>query len=185
MRHGDLFEPPPPSPVSARLVGGLYRDHPSPPSPGGCEGSDPCRVSPPTPPQPLWHPLHPRTWCYLSHNRNRPPFPAFLEEGGGGGLEYQKWPNQIFLMVNFVRPHDGHSGLGWESKGGGGGSSLREKRLSPGLEQGPVSDAMGTVVECRPAIVADKTQPIKEQLSPERKLYDPLSRVEPPNIAAL
>ena len=50
--------------------------------------------------------------------------------GGGGGGEgswtqkfvYQKWPDQIFFLVNFVLSRDGHFGL-W------GGSSLREKNL--------------------------------------------------------
>ena len=38
------------------------------------------------------------------------------EEGGGGSgtqkFVYQKWPDQIFPMVNFVVSHDGHFGLG-------------------------------------------------------------------------
>ena len=43
--------------------------------------------------------------------------------GGAGGsgtqnFVYQKWPDQIFSIVNFVLSHDGHFGL----KGGGGGS---------------------------------------------------------------
>ena len=47
--------------------------------------------------------------------------------GGGGGSEtqkfvYQKWPNKIFLMVNFVLSSDGHFGL----EGGGGGTIAKE-----------------------------------------------------------
>ena len=52
------------------------------------------------------------------------PGPPVLEKGGGGwggdGTQkfvYQKWPNQIFPIVNFVLSHDGHFGLGG-SKGG-------------------------------------------------------------------
>ena len=35
--------------------------------------------------------------------------------GGGPGAQKfvcQKWPDQIFPMVNFICPHDGHFGLG-------------------------------------------------------------------------
>ena len=43
-----------------------------------------------------------------------------IRRGGGGSgtpkFVYQKWPNQIFPIVNFVFSHDGHFGLG----GGGG-----------------------------------------------------------------
>ena len=37
------------------------------------------------------------------------------EEGGGVGTQtfvYQKWPDKIFPMVNFVFSHDGQFGLG-------------------------------------------------------------------------
>ena len=49
---------------------------------------------------------------------------AVLAQGGGGGvlrgeggqgtqkIVYQKWPDQIFPVVNFVFSHDGHFGLG-------------------------------------------------------------------------
>ena len=47
-----------------------------------------------------------------------------LSRGGEGGrgfwtqnLVYQKWPDQIFPVANFVFSHDGHFGLG---RGGGG-----------------------------------------------------------------
>ena len=43
---------------------------------------------------------------------------------------------------------------------------------------------MVIVVECRPAIVADKTRPIQEHLSHERKLYGRLRCVEVLNIGA-
>ena len=49
---------------------------------------------------------------------------ASFEQGGEGGrgfwtqnLVYQKWPDQIFPIVNFVFSHCGHFGLG---RGGGG-----------------------------------------------------------------
>ena len=49
---------------------------------------------------------------------------SFEHRGGEGGrgfrtqnLVYQKWPDQIFPIVNFVFSHDGHFGLG---RGGGG-----------------------------------------------------------------
>ena len=32
---------------------------------------------------------------------------------------YQKWPDQIFPIVNFVFPHYGHFGLGRGGRGGG------------------------------------------------------------------
>ena len=48
--------------------------------------------------------------------------------GGGGGrgsgtqkFVYQKWHDQIFLIVNFVFSHEGHSGL----EGGGVGTRPR------------------------------------------------------------
>ena len=39
-------------------------------------------------------------------------------------------------------------------------------------------------MECRPVVVAAKTRPNDEQLSPNRELYDRRSCVEVPNIAA-
>ena len=42
-------------------------------------------------------------------------------EGGGPGIQqfvYQKWPDQILPMVNFVLSHDGHFGLGGGVQGG-------------------------------------------------------------------
>ena len=52
-----------------------------------------------------------------------------LSRGGGEGgrgfwtqnLVYQKWPDQIFPIVNFVFSHDGHFGLGRGGGGFGGG----------------------------------------------------------------
>ena len=54
-----------------------------------------------------------------------------LSRGGGGGeggrgfwtqnLVYQKWPDQIFPIVNFVFSHYGHFGLGRGGGGFGGG----------------------------------------------------------------
>ena len=40
-----------------------------------------------------------------------------IKKGGGEGVwyqkfVYQKWPDQIFPIVNFVFPHIGHFGLG-------------------------------------------------------------------------
>ena len=53
---------------------------------------------------------------------------ASFEQGGGGGrgfwtqnLVYQKWPDQIFPIVNFVFSHYGHFGLGRGGGGFGGG----------------------------------------------------------------
>ena len=47
----------------------------------------------------------------------RVPVRASFEQGGGRGfwtqnLVYQKWPDQIFPIVNFVFSHYGHFGLG-------------------------------------------------------------------------
>ena len=50
---------------------------------------------------------------------------ASFEQGGGRGgrgfwtqnLVYQKWPDQIFPIVNFVFSHDGHFGLGSGGRG--------------------------------------------------------------------
>ena len=39
-------------------------------------------------------------------------------------FEYQKWPDQIFRIVNFVFPHNGHFGLGGGGPGRGGGLLL-------------------------------------------------------------
>ena len=57
-----------------------------------------------------------------------PPPRASFEQGGGGGrgfwtqnLVYQKWPDQIFPIVNFVFSHYGHFGLGRGGGGFGGG----------------------------------------------------------------
>ena len=52
-----------------------------------------------------------------------------LSRGGGEGgrgvwtqnLVYQKWPDQIFPIVNFVFSHYGHFGLGRGGGGFGGG----------------------------------------------------------------
>ena len=51
-----------------------------------------------------------------------------LSRGGEGGrgfwtqnLVYQKWPDQIFPIVNFVFSHYGHFGLGRGGGGFGGG----------------------------------------------------------------
>ena len=51
-----------------------------------------------------------------------------LSRGGEGGrgfwtqnLVYQKWPDQIFPLVNFGFSHDGHFGLGRGGGGFGGG----------------------------------------------------------------
>ena len=51
-----------------------------------------------------------------------------LSRGGKGGrgfwtqnLVYQKWPDQIFPIVNFVFSRDGHFGLGRGGGGFGGG----------------------------------------------------------------
>ena len=52
---------------------------------------------------------------------------ASFEQGGGGrgfwtqNLVYQKWPDQIFPIVNFVFSHYGHFGLGRGGGGFGGG----------------------------------------------------------------
>ena len=50
-----------------------------------------------------------------------------LDEGGGGSgtqkFVYQKWPNQIFPIVNFGFSYNGHFGLGGGGGGGGGGST--------------------------------------------------------------
>ena len=53
-----------------------------------------------------------------------------LSRGGDGGrgfwtqnLVYQKWPDQIFPIVNFVFSHDGHFGLGRGGGGFGGGGA--------------------------------------------------------------
>ena len=54
---------------------------------------------------------------------------ASFERGGGEGgrgfwtqnLVYQKWPDQIFPIVNFVFSHFGHFGLGRGGGGFGGG----------------------------------------------------------------
>ena len=65
---------------------------------------------------------------------------AFNSGGGGGGaglllsrwgeggrgfwtqnLVYQKWPDQIFPLVNFLFSRDGHFGLGRGGGGFGGG----------------------------------------------------------------
>ena len=55
---------------------------------------------------------------------------ASFEQGGGGeggrgfwtqNLVYQKWPDQIFPVVNFVFSRDGHFGLGRGGGGFGGG----------------------------------------------------------------
>ena len=35
---------------------------------------------------------------------------------------YQNWANKIFLIANFVFPHDGHFGLGGGGSRGGGGT---------------------------------------------------------------
>ena len=52
-----------------------------------------------------------------------------LERGGGGGrgsgtqnFVYQKWPDQISSIVNFVFPHYGHLGLGGMEGGPGRGT---------------------------------------------------------------
>ena len=59
-----------------------------------------------------------------------PPAPApglLLSRGEGGrgfwtqNLVYQKWPDQIFPIVNFVFSHYGHFGLGRGGGGFGGG----------------------------------------------------------------
>ena len=54
-----------------------------------------------------------------------------LSRGGGGGrgfwtqnLVYQKWPDQIFPIVNFIFSRDGHFGLGGRGGGFGGGPPL-------------------------------------------------------------
>ena len=47
-------------------------------------------------------------------------------------VPYQKWPNQIFSIVNFVFPHDGHFRLG-----GGGGLEGLLLRLSAVLLSAP------------------------------------------------
>ena len=51
-----------------------------------------------------------------------------MSSGGEGGrgfwtqnLVYQKWPDQIFPIVNFVFSRDGHFGLGRGGGGFGGG----------------------------------------------------------------
>ena len=64
-------------------------------------------------------------WTLTTH----PPAPGLLlSRGGEGGrgfwtqnLVYQKWPDQIFPIVNFVFPHYGHFGLGRGGGGFGGG----------------------------------------------------------------
>ena len=63
--------------------------------------------------------------------------PGLCSRGGKGGsgtkkFVYQKWPDEISPIVNFVLSHDGHFGLGGGGQGGGG-SSLRGKKLSRGL----------------------------------------------------
>ena len=59
--------------------------------------------------------LHPRAGLLLSRGG----------EGGRGfwtqNLVYQKWPDQIFPIVNFVFSHYGHFGLGRGGGGFGGG----------------------------------------------------------------
>ena len=57
-----------------------------------------------------------------------PPRASFEQGGGKGGrgfwtqnLVYQKWPDQIFPIVNFVFSHYGHFGLGRGGGGFGGG----------------------------------------------------------------
>ena len=53
--------------------------------------------------------------------------------GGGGGqpIEYQKWPEQIFLIVNFVFSNYGHLGLG-------GGGACKKNYL---IQAWPLSSA--------------------------------------------
>ena len=59
-----------------------------------------------------------------------------MEGGGGSGTQkcvYQKWPDQLFPIVNCVFPHDGHFGLGGGGGiqgGGAGGSSYACSHVS-------------------------------------------------------
>ena len=58
-----------------------------------------------------------------------------MRGGGGGGLGpkmlvYQKWPNQIFPLVNLNFYHDGHVGLG------GGGAPMVVSRSTTSLASG-------------------------------------------------
>ena len=91
-----------------------------------------------------WYPSHPHTAlctsmpraaCVLVCAGGRAEFSwerggggrASFEQGGGGrgfwtqNLVYQKRPDQIFPIVNFVFSHDGHFGLGRGEGGFGGG----------------------------------------------------------------
>ena len=63
---------------------------------------------------------------------------------GGGTLKfvYQKWPDQIFLMVNFVIPHYGHFGLGW---GWGGGSRVCTAILILPWQQGAIPSELAVI----------------------------------------
>ena len=69
-----------------------------------------------------------------STNPDTPAGKDVLEErrgGGGGGSEtqkcvYQKWPDQIFPMINFVLSRDGHFGLGGGVQRGGGGDLTKK-----------------------------------------------------------
>ena len=76
--------------------------------------------------------LHPLQGLYgpsASRASWSPPGRASFEQGGGEGgrgfwtqnLVYQKWPDQIFPIVNFVFSHYGHFGLGRGGGGFGGG----------------------------------------------------------------
>ena len=72
-----------------------------------------------------------------------------LSRGGEGGrgfwtqnLVYQKWPDQIFPLVNFVFPRNGHFGLGRGGGGLGGGPpplvfNYSKEALGGGLIQQP------------------------------------------------
>ena len=63
-------------------------------------------------------------------------------EGGGSGTQkfvYQKWPDKIFPVANFVFPHNGHFGLGGGGEGvqrGGDPPPCGKKILSTGLGWG-------------------------------------------------
>ena len=55
---------------------------------------------------------------------------------------YQKWPDQIFPIVNFVFSHDGHFGLGRGGGGFGGGPpplvfNYSKEALGPGGDPDP------------------------------------------------
>ena len=75
------------------------------------------------------------------------------EVGGASGTQkfgYQKWPNPIFPIVNFVFSRDGHFGMGSGVWGGGGGRGVQEGVPPPPLP--PMAPSRNGTFAIRPRV---------------------------------